>query len=219
MRNVLDKALESDRAEVVEMAEDVLQMLLDVRRAFDRLRAAPLDEADRVGRRVHQEEHAILDRIAGPTAGSGAGPGDDDESLFVPTHLERAADQVQLLADATRKLLREGILFTDRATREVDSLFDTATELLEALRDALRTGNRTLVRYVLDAGRVFEQRANEFALFHEQRLVEGVCVPRSSSSYLAMLDAFRGIEWHARQVAEKIQRAPTSAADRTKLSA
>jgi Na+/phosphate symporter len=193
---------EVDRAEIVETAGDVVRMLRLVRDAFHRLHATPLEEATRVGRQVHRQEHALIDRMVKRGAGAN---GPEDEAVFVPMHLERIAENVELLAAATGRMVRDGILFTDRATREVGSLFDTALELLEGLRDALRTGNRTLVRYVLDAGRTCETRANEYARFHEQRLIEGVCIPRASSVYLAMLDHFRGVEWHARQIAEKLQ--------------
>lgn len=198
---------EVDRAEIVEMAESAVHMLRHVREAFHHLHASPIEEAIRVGRLVHREEHALIDRMVKRATDSGASTA-DEEAVFVPMHLERIADNIELLATATGKMVREGILFTDRATREVGGLFDSAIELLEGLRDAMRTGNRTLVRYVLDASRTCETRANEYALFHEERLIEGVCVPRASSIYLAMLDHLKGIEWHARQIAEKLQPAP-----------
>lgn len=200
---------EVDRSEILDMAERVVLMLRHVRDAFHRLDAAPLGEAARIGRVVRDEEHALIDRLVKGAAAPGAAAA-DEESVFVPMHLERIADNIEQLAGATGKMVREGVLFTDRAAREVDGLFLAALELLEGLRDALRTGNRTLVRYVLDAGRTCETRANEYALFHEQRLIEGVCVPRASSIYLAMLDQLKGIEWHARQIAEKLQQVPAA---------
>jgi hypothetical protein len=53
--------------------------------------------------------------------------------------------------------------------------------------------------------------ANEYALFHEQRLIEGVWKPRASSLYLAMFDDLKWIEWHAWQIGEKLAPAPLSA--------
>lgn len=198
---------EADRADIVEMSEAVVTMLRLVRDGFHRLDAVPLEGAARAGRRVHQQEHSVIDRIVRrATGGTAVGAGDD--LAFVPMHLERIADDIELLAASVGRMLREGILFTDRATREVEGLLETVIELLEGLRDAERTGNRTLIRYVLDAGRNCETRANEYGLFHEQRLIEGVCVPRASSVYLAILDQVKGIEWHARQVATKLQSAP-----------
>ncbi|RPJ78913.1 MAG: hypothetical protein EHM13_14025 [Acidobacteria bacterium] len=195
-----------DRTEVVEMSEQVVRMLLHVRQAFVRLDPASFEEARRLGRAVHLHGHALIDRLVSRTASRGAGVVEvDQDEVFIPMHLGRIADNIELLGLAIDRMVREGTPFTDRANREVRHLFDGVLEMLEGLRDALRTGNRTLVRYIQDAGKSCEAQANEYALFHEQRLIEGVCQPRSSSIYLAMLDHLKGVEWHARQVAEKLQ--------------
>jgi hypothetical protein len=33
---------------------------------------------------------------------------------------------------------------------------------------------------------------------------EGVCMPKASSLFVAILDYFRGIEWHVRQIAQRL---------------
>lgn len=203
-RNALHEA---DRADIVGMGDSVVHMLRQVKAAFTHLDARPLDEALRTRRDVHRREQALISRMVGRAAAADAGAA-AEEVVFVPMHIERIADNVELLAASTGTMVREGILFTDRAVNEVGSLFDTVLEVLEGLRDAARTGNRTLVRYVLDASRTCEARASEFARFHEQRMIEGVCVPRASSVYLAMLDQLKAIEWHARQIAEKFEPEP-----------
>ena len=197
-----------DRDEIVEMNEQVVRMFRQVQDGFVRLHPDSFDEAGRIGRGVHKRGQALIGRIvANPEALIPGSPNQD--FIFIPMHLERIADNIALLGVATGRTVREGIPFTDRANREVRRLFDAVLELLEDLRDALRTGNMTLVRYIQDAGRSCEAEANEYALFHEQRLIEGVCQPRSSSTYLAMLDHLKAIEWHTRQVAEKLQPVPS----------
>jgi Na+/phosphate symporter len=203
------QAQPADRAEIVAMGDEVVEMLRLVREAFVKMNLRPMDQASQIARQVHQQEHGFIARLAArPVATGATAPGLAEEVAFVPMHLERIAGNIESLAASITKMVRDGTLFTDRARGEVGSLFSAAVELLEALRDALRTGNGTLVRYVIDAGLACEARANEYGLFHEQRLIEGVCQPRASSVYLAMLDHIKGIEWHARQIAEKLQRAP-----------
>jgi Na+/phosphate symporter len=197
---------DSADADVLAMADEVVRMLKFTRESFSHLDAAPLEDATRLGRQLHRQERGFVEHMMDR---SGAAR---DELVFVPMHLERIADNIELLAGSIGKLLVDGVLFTDRARRETRALLDAAVELLEGLRDALRTGNRTLVRYVLETGRSVEARANDYALFHEQRLIEGVCLPRSSSVYLAVLDQLKGIEWHARQIASKLQNAPRDGA-------
>jgi len=186
------------------MGDEVVRMFLLVRDGFVRVDAAPLEEASRLARLLHQQEQALIQRMVKAAADPGQPPGVDEDAIFVPMHLERVAEHIELLGAAVGRMIRDGVPFTDRATGEIRRLFGTVLELLEGLRDALRTGNRTLVRYIRDAGRACEAQANEFALFHEQRLIEGVCQPKASSIYLAMLDHLRGVEWHSRQVAEKL---------------
>jgi len=195
------------RARILEMSETAVAMLRTVHDAFRTQAQEALARAERLGREIHRQEKALMETLVSEADVSTLPPSKED-TVFVPMHLERAGDNIEALIGATRKMIADGVLFTDRAAREVGSLFEIALELLECVRDALRTGNRTLIRHILLAGQRCELMANEFALFHEQRLIEGVCLPRASSLYLAMLDYLKGIEWHARQIAEKLAPAP-----------
>ncbi|HSK09083.1 MAG TPA: hypothetical protein VK911_05880 [Vicinamibacterales bacterium] len=204
-------ARDGRRDDVRAMGEGLVGMALQVRDAFIRLDGAPLDEAARIGRRIHRQEQALIREIVEAAAGPPLRA--DEEVIFVPMHVERIADNLELLGAGVARMIRLGIPFTDRANREMRCLLDAVVELLEGLRDALRTGNRTLLRYVQDAGRSCVAQANEYALFHEQRLIEGVCQPEASSIYLAMIDHLKGVEWHARQVAAKLTpEAPSTSA-------
>lgn len=203
--------LSGERAEVVAMADEIVQMLGHVRQGFGHLDRQLVEQASRIGRQVHRQEQGLLGRLAaGSAAARAQGAPVEEDVVFVPMHLERIAENVERLGAATAKVVREGTLFTDRAVREVSGLIGLAIEILEGVRDALGTGNLVLVRFVLEAGRSCETRANEYAHFHEKRLIEGVCQPRASSVYLMMLDDIRGIEWHARQIADKLQRLSSS---------
>jgi Na+/phosphate symporter len=205
--DIVTEASDVDRAEITAMGREVIEMLRLVHEAFGHLDALPIDQASRIGHLIHKRERGLVDRLVGRHgAGRSHGHFADEEVVFVAMHLERIAENVERLASATSKMVREGTLFTDRAIGEMSGLLQSMIEVLEGVRDAVRTGNGVLMRFVLDAGRSCEVHANEYALFHEKRLVEGVCQPRASSVYLGMLDDIKGIEWHARQVAQKLQR-------------
>ncbi len=187
------------RADARAMSEQAVEMLRLTRHAFVRQNAGLLQDVDRIARELHDRERAIIE----PAVAIGR-PRLAEQDLFLPMHLERVGDNIELLAGAVRKVIREGLLFTDRTFREINGLLEKSIELLENVRDVLATGNRTLLRYVLDEGHQVEVLANEYGLFHEQRLIEGVCLPKSSSVFLAMLDDIKGIEWHVRQIAQKL---------------
>jgi hypothetical protein len=103
-----------------------------------------------------------------------------------------------------RAMLDEQVPFTDRAMREINSLFDKGIELLECLRDALVTENRVLVRHIIGSGIQFAQLAKDYAMAHQQRVLEGVCHPRASSVYLEMLEQLKGLEGHTREIAQQL---------------
>jgi len=193
-----------NRTELLGMGEQIVRMLRRVRDGFVHLDIAPLQEVARSAQALHRQERALMDLMVKRAVALSFRVEREDEAVFLPMHLGRIVSNIEMLAADAERVVREGALFTDRARREINGLLDTVILLVDDLHDALRTGNRTLVRAILDGGRECETRAHEYALQHEQRLIEGVCQPRASSIYLAMLDHVRGIEWHARQLAGKL---------------
>src|SRR5215470_10406683 len=182
---------ESFHNDVQTMGRRAVEMLTLVRDAFRRQDCAPLERADRLGQEIHRLEKALISHAENASA----------DVLAGPMHLERVFDNIELLIRAVRTMVADGVPFSERAMREVETLFARALELLECVRDVFITGNRVLVRYVVEHGRGFESLTEDFARVHEQRLIEGVCMPRASSLYLAMLDDLKGVERHTRQIA------------------
>jgi Na+/phosphate symporter len=61
-----------------------------------------------------------------------------------------------------------------------------------------------LIRYIKEEGEKFQYMIGEYALAHQERLIQGTCIPKASSVYLAILDYLADIERHIRQMAYKI---------------
>jgi len=200
---------ETLRGEIHEMCQQTVEMLRLTWEGFRKQDPRPLEPAHTLGREIHRREKALTELVVrAPAAPGVAGPG--PELLFVPMHLERIGDNIEFLVRATQTMVREGVPFTERAMREINALFEKAIELMECVRDAVLTRNRVLVAHVLAEGQRYERIADEYALAHQQRLIEGVCMARASSVYLALLDYLKGIEWHTRQIAQRLSAAPPS---------
>ena len=187
---------------LVKLANQTIEMLRMAREAFLKQRRSLVPAILALGQEVHRAEKALTAGIV-PRGADGGAPF-DGEKVFVPMHLERIGDHVEGFARTVERQAEEGALFTDRAMHEIDQLLEQALELLEDTRDVLRTGNHTLVQHVLDEGPRFQATASEFASFHQERLIQGVCVPHASSLYLAMIDYLRGIERHQRDIVKKV---------------
>ena len=188
----------------VKLADQTIEMLRMTREAFLKQRRSLVQSILALGQEVHHAEKALVARLVPGTAGGRTAS--EAEKIFVPMHLERIGDNIEGFARAVDRQAHEGMVFTDRATHEIDRLLEKALEMLEATRDVLRTGDQTLADRVLTDGPCFQATASEFASFHQERLIQGVCVPRTSSLYLAMIDYLRGIERHQREIVRKATR-------------
>ncbi len=188
--------------QIVHLADQTIDMLKGAREAFLKQRRQLVAQVLSLGYDVHRAEKALTASLM-PGATDGGAPA-AGERIFVPMHLERIGDNIEAFVRAIDRQAQDGAVFTDRATHEIARVVEKALELLEATRDILRTGNRTLVHHVLTDGPCFQATATEFASFHQERLIQGLCVPRASSIYLAMVDYLRGVERHQREIVQKV---------------
>jgi Na+/phosphate symporter len=179
------------------MFRDTLEMLSLAWSAFKRQDATGLDLADALGEAIHKHEQELTERLLEV-------PPQPEGLRFVPSHLERIGDALGGLIRCQRAIHTEATVFTDRGAREVGQLYERAHEMLECARDLTLTGNRILARHVEIEGLRFHDLATDFARAHEERLIEGVCRPRASSTYLAMLDHLQEVARHARRIARRV---------------
>ena len=177
--------------------DDAVEMLALTVQAFLRGDSAPLDAAAALGRSIHKREKELTERLlATPTAAPGL--------RFIPGHVERIGDAMEGLIGCLRDMHAEGVVFTERGTREASELFERGQSLLVCARDVVQTGNAVLARHVELESMRFNELASEFSAAHEDRLVEGVCRPGASSAYLAVLDHLREVVRHARQATGRV---------------
>ncbi len=129
---------------------------------------------------------------------------DMKQYVSVPVHLLRIGENIEKLAELIDRKARENILFSDRALTEITFLLQRLIDILRPTSDIILARNTILTRYVQESEAGVIRRAIEYATFHEERLIEGLCLPVASSLYISMLDAVKGIAWHAKQIAIKL---------------
>jgi Na+/phosphate symporter len=164
---------------------------------------AALDTAAALGRSIHKVEKELTEQLV-------AGSDEAAPLRLVPAHVERIADAIDGLIRSCQLMEAEGTTFTSRGMREVNSLFERAVELLECAGDLTLTGNRVLARHVELESMRFKDLVTEYARAHEDRLMDRVCSPASSSAYLGILDYLREITRHAQLIARRIAPRPAS---------
>jgi Na+/phosphate symporter len=199
---------EALREAILEMCEEAGQMLQFAREGF--LQPTVLDKVGPLGRELHLREKRLTDQVAMQLREAPWSLGKAERLAFLPGGLERIGDSVEALARCAQSIHREGVPLSDRAMTEVLTLFSRVADLLKGVTDAIRSGDRAAVLRVREAGEHFQAFSDEIALGHQERLIRGVCIPRASSLFLAMLDYFREIERYTRRMSLELEKALTT---------
>ncbi|BCB96659.1 hypothetical protein JZK55_15810 [Dissulfurispira thermophila] len=124
--------------------------------------------------------------------------------ISVPVHLLRIGENIEKLTGLMNKKIKDNILFSDKAVTEITFLLQRLIDILRPTADMILAKNTILRRYVEESEAGIVKRATEYATLHEERLIEGLCLPVASSLYINMLDAIKGIAWHAKEIAIKL---------------
>lgn len=124
--------------------------------------------------------------------------------VSVPSHIQRIGDNLGRVSQRLKDKVRGDVLFSDRAMTEMEYLFERTRDILMNTKDMLLARNTLAAKHIAASHTALESTANVYATHHEERLIEGICLPRASGLYLNMLDAFKGIAWQAREIAEDL---------------
>jgi Na+/phosphate symporter len=122
------------------------------------------------------------------------------------TRLQIIAESLGGLADPIQKKIKDGVLFSDKAVSQTNYLFDRQAGILRSLLDILKTDNDFLKKYVLEESQGLVQSCIEFATEHEDRLIEGLCLPQAAPLFLAILDGMRTACQHEADIAQLLTR-------------
>lgn len=165
-----------------------------------------VNKAEKQGKELHYEEAEIVTKlIAKAKLTSSAKEKKYISGLItVGNHIELIEDNVLKLLVAIRKKIEESLLFSDKAVDELNYLFSNTKGILKSTADALVTKNRIIGKHILEEETIVRQKACDFETVHEDRMISGVCVPQGSRLYIDMVNSIREINWHVRQVLERI---------------
>jgi Na+/phosphate symporter len=124
--------------------------------------------------------------------------------VSIPGHISRIAENIEKLSDLMNKKIKDDVLFSDKAMTEITFLFQRLIDILRPTSDMLLAKNVFLSRYVQESESGIANRAAEYATQHEERLIEGLCLPAASAVYINMLDSIKNIAWHAKEIAARL---------------
>jgi Na+/phosphate symporter len=162
-----------------------------------------IDEAQRVSHAIHDEENELISLLSNRASKS-----DMDKELIksmmaVVGHIEMATNGVDIILQNVRMKVDEGVLFSDKGVNEISHLFKETLGVLKTAGDAILTKNDVLKKYIADKYVTLNQTVDAYSEEHEDRLIKGVCQPKSSSVYLNIVDSLVKVVWHVKQAVNR----------------
>jgi Na+/phosphate symporter len=159
------------------------------------------ERCEQLGQEIHVEEKSLTaDLVHNPKSAFEV----LKTVILFPGRLERAGDLLESILNVARIRARDGIPFSDKAQEELTRLFGLMTKVLTDFRSVLTHRDRRMLGRLMEAHKQLGQMTIDFALAHEDRLIDGLCSPKASSLYLDILDSVKNTNLNIRSMTESL---------------
>jgi Na+/phosphate symporter len=191
------------------MVDRLLTMMGAARDAFNRHSRASLGELQNLQGIVRQAFQDLDQELKSLIARKS-----EDEQLALTLvqnildHLAVIGDNLGRCAAPIEQKIRGAVLFSDKAVTQANFLFDQHSGMIRSVLDIIKTDNEFLKKYVLEESRKLGQACLAFATEHEERMIEGLCLPQAAPIFLALLDRLRVIAQQEMDIATLLARKP-----------
>jgi Na+/phosphate symporter len=181
-----------------------MKMLALAFEGFRRPTEKSFKEAEEVKDKIHQYSSELTSFIISKSPSSEKGREWVKPYLSIASSFDRMTYNIEGIFDRLRAKSQTHILFSDQAVKEVNDVFQEAMRLLENLPNLIATQNKLLAQRIGEEGRSMFKIANGYSEGHEERLIQGICVPKSSPIYLGIIESLKGVIVHTLEVSGKI---------------
>lgn len=195
---------------LIHVCRSQIKMLALIFQGFRTLTEQAILEADQMREEVQRSSSDLAKFLIEKSSPGQRGKEWAKPYLSMSSSFGRISYNMDGIVDRLKAMLKDQILFSDRAIKEVNDIFQEAMDLLESLPDLIQTRNKLLAQHIGEQVRSILKIANGYSEDHEERLIQGVCVPKSSPLYLGLIESLRGIIVHILEVSGKIVSLPQS---------
>lgn len=181
--------------------ESIVSLCMD---GFMKHKIQLVDEAKKVSQAIHEEENELISLLSNKAAKLNMDGELIKSMMAVIGHLEMATNGLDGILQHVRIKVNEGVLFSDKGVSEISHIFRETLDVVKTAGDAIMTKNEVLRKYVIDKYASLAQTVDAYSEEHEDRLIKGVCQPKSSSLYLNIVDSLVKVVWHMKQAVERL---------------
>lgn len=197
----MDKEIREKMILVCQYLIKMLELIFD---GFRKPTEKSFQEANEVKDKIRHYSSELTGFVISKTPSSEKGREWAKPYLSIASSFDRITYNIEGILDRLRVKAQNHILFSDRAVKEVNDVFQEAMRLLENLPDLILTQNKLLAQRIGEEGRSMFKIANGYSEEHEERLIQGICVPKSSPVYLGIIESLKGVIGHVLEVSERI---------------
>jgi Na+/phosphate symporter len=192
------------RESMILVCQGLLKMLELAFEVFRRPMEKSFIDAEEVKDKIHHNSSELTGFIISKSPSSEKGREWAKTYLSIASSLDRMTYNIEGILDRLKAKSENHILFSDQAVKEVNDVFQEAMRLLRNLPDLITIENKLLAQRIGEEGRSMLKIANGFSEGHEERLIQGICVSKSSPIYLGMIESLKGVIVHILEVSGKI---------------
>jgi len=192
------------KEKLIAVCENLKKMLALAFGGFRKPTEGSFKDAEEVKDKLHHHSSELTSFIISKSPSTEKGREWAKPYLSVASSLDRMAYNIEGILSQLGIKSQNHILFSDQAVKEVNDVFQEAMRLLENLPNIITTENKLLAQRIGEEGRVILKIANGYSEVHEERLIQGICVPKSSPIYLGMIESLKGVIVHILEVSGKI---------------
>ena len=184
--------IKNDTLGMINHTKEMLEMIYD---GFRKHNLSSIGKVEEVEEKLHKDSECLLKAILSEKSNE-----DIKHFITAPEHFDRIGTGLNKLFNATRKKIKDDILFSDKSVKEAYKLFDETLVLLKSVSNCIRTNKGEIAKHMDGNGKRLCELSDEFAIFHEDRLIAGVCTPLNAPVYLDILESFSSIIWNVRKI-------------------
>ncbi len=118
--------------------------------------------------------------------------------------LELIGDYCKDILERVQIKIEERLLFSDEAVKDYDELYHKTEKAFEGVAEALEKDDAAPAKKVVKDNVQIGALVDELRARHTQRLMDGICDPRSCNMFLNMLDFTSAVYQHIEKLAARL---------------
>lgn len=198
--------LNSIREKINQMAELTFSMLKTTFEGFMKhdldILAGVLKDESRLNDMEREITLSLIDISKNKITGS------DKKNIMllenIAGDLEQIGDYVKDMIERIEIKIQEKLLFSEEGLLEYRHLYSAVDEALLDMVNSLKMKDKNFAKHILCDEEHVDQLVEKYRDAHTQRLMSGICDPRSGNMFLNLLDFTGQIFHHTKSIAKNI---------------